>query len=69
MRFATLMASKRLWCIKMMNEFKARIERAKKPKHLEKVRLEALQKYGFFSKEYGEIITLCYAKLETLKGN
>ena len=52
----------------MLNELKERIEKARKPKHLEKVRLEALQKFGIFSKEYAEIMSLCWDKLEKMKG-
>lgn len=50
----------------MMNDFKNRIEKARKTKTLDKVLKEALNTYGFFSKEYGEILTLCCNRLEEL---
>ena len=51
----------------MMNDFKRRIEKSRKPKHLDKVLKEALNIYGFFSKEYSEILNLCCNKLDELK--
>ena len=50
----------------MMNDFRSRIEKARNTKALDKVLKEALNAYGFFSKEYGEILTLCCNRLEEL---
>jgi hypothetical protein len=50
----------------MMNELRKAIEKATKKKHLDKVLQTALNKYGIWSKEYAEILTLCWDKLETL---
>ena len=50
----------------MMNDFRSRIEKARNKKALDKVLKEALNAYGFFSKQYGEILNLCCDRLEEL---
>ena len=49
-----------------MDDLRERIKKANSKKKLNKIVQEALNKYGFFSKEYGEILNLCYDKLKTL---
>ena len=46
----------------MIKEFRSRIEKSTSPKRANKILKEALKKYGFFSKEYGELLTLCWEK-------
>lgn len=50
----------------MLSDLKERIEKANSKKKLNKIVQEALNKYGFFSKEYSEILELCWKKLEML---
>lgn len=51
----------------MMNDFRRRIEKARNKKALDKILAEALKQYGFLSKEYNEILNLCWNKLDELK--
>ncbi len=50
----------------MMNDFRSRIANAKNKKQLDKILMQALKEYGLFSKEYGEILNLCWDRLDTL---
>ena len=49
----------------MLNDFRNRIEKARNKKQLDKILLQALKEYGLFSKEYGELLSLCWEKLYT----
>ena len=50
----------------MMTELRTQIEKATKKKHLDKVLQQALKIYGIWSKEYAEILNLCWDKLDEL---
>lgn len=52
----------------MMYELKERIAKATRKKQLDKILIQALQQFGFFSNEYAEILNLCVKKLEEIKG-
>lgn len=51
----------------MMNDFRRKIEKAKRVKQLDKILNEALNEYGYFSNQYNELLSLCWDKLEELK--
>ena len=50
----------------MMTDLKERITKARNKKALNQIVEQALTVYGFFSKEYGEILTLCWNRLDEI---
>lgn len=49
----------------MLNDFRNRIAKAKNKKELDKILMQALKEYGLFSKEYAELLSLCWDRLDT----
>lgn len=49
----------------MMNDFRNAIAKAKNKKQLNNILMQALKQYGLFSKEYAELLSLCWDKLDT----
>ena len=50
----------------MMNDFRSEVSRAKNIKQLDKILKQVVQEFGFLSPQHGEILNLCWEKLETL---
>ena len=47
----------------MMNDFRNGIAKAKSKKALDRILKQALKVYGFLSKEYNEILALCWERI------
>lgn len=50
----------------MMNDFRNGIANARSKKQLDRILKQAREAYGFLSKEYNEILSLCWDRLDTL---